>query len=174
MKIIPIYTESKKNQQGHTIFIDEHTEKSYKALHKESNQWVYWIGFFAILAIMRSIQSIHIPLSLISIIIIFTSLLVLTVLVSRIVYKHLFYEEVKEIYLTNTMIEKYIEDGKSVYKMEVWIAILSFLIFVILTIIFFINLSLVILIFSIFLFFIFCLMMKRLPLARIKLYHKGK
>ncbi|MGP4040977.1 hypothetical protein ACTWP4_13925 [Gracilibacillus sp. D59] len=172
MKIIPIYTENKKNQQSHTIFMDEHTKQSYKAFHKESNQWVYWIGFFAILAIMRSIQGVHIPLSLFTITIIFIALLGLTILVSQIVYKQLFYEEIKEIYLTKPMIEEYIEDGKKIYKMEMWIAILSFLIFIILTIIFFITLSLVLLIFSIFLFFIFCLSIKRLPIARIKLYKK--
>ncbi|WP_062050939.1 hypothetical protein [Bacillus sp. JCM 19034] len=172
MKIIPIYSESKNNQQGYTILIDEHKEKSYKAFHKKSNQWVYWIGFFFTLAILRSIQDIHITISYTTSVIIYICLLVLTILISRVISKHFYYDEVKEIYLTKTMIEEYIEDGKSIYRIEVWIASISFFIFAILCTMFFINFSLVALLFSIVLFFIFCLSLKRLPLARIKLYKK--
>ncbi len=174
MKIIPIYTENKKNRQSHTIFLDQELNRSYKAFHKESNQWVYWIGLFAVLAIMRGIQSFKIPLTLLPNILIFSAALGLTYYISRLVYKYMFYEEVKEVYLTDSMIEDYIDDGKTVYKLEIWLAIISFIIFVLLTILYFILMTLILFVFSVFLFFIFCLSLKRLSIARIKLYSRRK
>ncbi|WP_035726417.1 hypothetical protein [Gracilibacillus boraciitolerans] len=123
---------------------------------------------------MRSIQGTYIQISILPNILLSGALFGLTYFVSRLVYKHMFYEEVKEIYLTEPMIEDYIDDGKVVYKLEIWLAIISFIIFIMLTIVYFITLSLILLIFAVFLFLIFCLSLKRLSFARIKLYRKRK
>ncbi len=173
MDLIPIYTKNKKGRQQYTIFINKESNRSYKAFHREEDQWLYWASFFGVLALLRGLQGIQTPLSLIPNILLFTVLLGGSFCISRLIYTHRVYEKVREIYLTKQMIEDYIDEGKRIYKLEFWFAIIGFISFLILTIIYFLTLSMILLFFTLFLFFIFCIILQRLPITRANFYRSN-
>ncbi len=171
MKLIPIYTKIIKDGRNYTIFLDGKTRFTYKADHKDSGQDFlkpsYWIFIFTFIGVMRAIQGINLPFSKIGTII---GVIVLGIISGKYFYKKFGYRDVKEIYLTESMIEDYIEKGKKVFKLEVWIAAISFVIFLILIISYYFTSSLALLIFSFFAFVFFIVYLNRLPKERIRLY----
>ncbi|MDE5416365.1 hypothetical protein [Alkalihalobacterium chitinilyticum] len=170
MKLIPIYTEIIKDRQNHTIFIDEKTRYTYKAFHKEPSQSFYWIGFFSLLFFMRGIQQLNLTFSNYITFGLIIAVIVLGSISGKYYYKKFTYEEVREIYLTESMIEDYVEKGKKVFKLEMWIAAICLIGFLFSIILFFFTSSLVVLIFSFFALVFFNIFVYRLPKERIKLY----
>ncbi|UOQ46607.1 hypothetical protein MUN88_10860 [Gracilibacillus caseinilyticus] len=175
MKLIPIYTENIKNRRNHTIFLDKKKRTTYKAFHKEEkiNHTYYWIGFFIVIAIMRGIESIqlHIPTA-----VSFGKIgigVILGMWADRVFYQKYIYEEMKEIYLTESMIEQYIDQGRKLFQFEIGIVVGCFLVFLVLALVFILDQSLVVLIFSLFFFVIFSAYVYRMPMARMKLYRKN-
>ncbi|UOQ86793.1 hypothetical protein [Gracilibacillus salinarum] len=173
MKLIPIYTENIKNRRNHTIFLDLEKRTTYKALHKEekTNHTYYWIGFFVVLAIMRAIESVQLHIPTVICFVIIGIGVILGAWAGRVFYQKYIYEEMTEIYLTESMVEQYIEQGKKLYQFEIGIVAGCFLVFLILALVFILNQSLVVLFFSLFFFLIFSAYVYRMPMARIKLYH---
>lgn len=169
-KLIPIYTENLKGRQNYTIFIDKQTNLTYKAFQKEPRQATYWIAFFIVLAILRGIQEISITITNPVAILLFLILIVLGILSGKLYYKKIVYEEIKEIYLTESMIKEYIERGKRGFKLEIKIAVISLVVVLLLALLFFISHSIILLIFMFFTFVFFIVYLFRLPIERFHLY----
>lgn len=169
-KLVPIYTENIKGRQNHTIFIDKQTNVTYKAYHKEPSQAMYWFGFFIVLAVLRGIQEVSIPTSSPVAFLIIISLFMLVFISVKLFYKKIVYEEVKEIHLTESMIEDYIERGKKGLQLEIWVAVISLIVVLLLALLFFVTYNIVLLIFMFFTFIFFTVYLFRLPVERFKLY----
>ncbi|MEC5425178.1 hypothetical protein QGM71_16960 [Virgibacillus sp. C22-A2] len=161
MKLIPIYTENVKGRQNYTIFIDKQTNLTYKAYQKEPSQATYWIAFFIVLAILRGIQEVSISISNIGAIFIFLTLLISGIFSGIFFNKKYVYEEVREIYLTESMIKEYIERGKKGFKLEIRIAVISLLVVLILAFLFFITHGIILLIFLYFSLYIYVVYQKK-------------
>lgn len=171
MKLIPIYTKIIKDGQNYTIFLDEKTRYTYKAYHKDSGpNFFYWIGFVIVLYFLREIQEITFSFSNTINIGIIMAVIVLGIIAGKYYYKKFGYEDVKEIYLTESMIEDYIEKGRKVFKIDMWVIVISLIIFLSLIISFYITSSLVLLIFSFAALVFIRAYLFRLPKERIMLY----
>ena|SRR5690625_1180177 len=175
MKLIPIYTENVKDGKNYTIFIDEHTKLTYKAYHREASQTVYWLGFFAIIIILRGFQDISFTLSTTFSIFIFVALILIGFYVGSFFYKKLVYQNITEIYLTEEKVEGYIDKGRKILKLEVWVILIVFIFFVLITSLFFATKGLILLLLSFSTFVILVALFYRFPKARFKLYiNKGE
>ncbi|MDY7224614.1 hypothetical protein [Halalkalibacterium halodurans] len=173
MKLIPIYTEIVKDRQNHTIFLDEKTRFTYKAYHKEPSQRFYWIGFFSFLFFMREMQQLNLSFSNTVNIGLIIAVIVLGLISGKYFYKKFTYEEIKEIYLTESMIEDYVEEGERVFKLELWIAAICLISFLFLIILFIFTSSFVLLIFSYLALVFFKVYLYRLPKERFRLYKRS-
>lgn len=170
MKLIPIYTENVKNEKNHTIFIDANTKLTYKAFHREASQTVFWLGFFGVIIALRGFQNISFTLSTTFLIFIFVALILIGIYVGALFYKKLVYQNITEIYLTQEKIEDYIDKGRKVLKIEIWVVSIIFIFFVLITSLFFVTKGLILLLLSFSSFVIFVALLYRLPKARFKLY----
>ncbi|MEN1967637.1 hypothetical protein WMZ97_06100 [Lentibacillus sp. N15] len=173
VNLIPFYTENKQGQQNYTLLLDKKTELVYKAYHKKTTQWVYWIGLVITLGILREMQDIFLPVtSLLGI-----SLLILLGIAGIVIgiycYKKMAYEEVREIYLTEDMIEEYLRKGKSTLRIEAWTTLIIFIGLVILSILFFVSHLFIWLLFAFYAFVLVVVLLCRLPIGRFKLIKKG-
>lgn len=173
INLIPIYTENERNKQNYTLLLDKRTNLVYKAYHKKVNQLIYWITFAVTLAIIRGIEDVYLPIRGM-----FSTLLLILLGVGGVAiglycYKKMAYEDVREIYLTETMIEDYLNNGKRTLRIEVWVTIIIFICFAVLLFLFVVSHWLVWLLFSFYVFVLFVVLLCRLPLQRFKLYKKG-
>ncbi|WP_208591443.1 hypothetical protein [Gracilibacillus suaedae] len=173
MKLIPIYTENKRAHK-YTIYVDIHTNYTYRIDHSnDMNKTGYWISFFAILAIMRSLQEISYTFSSMGKTIVVIAIILVGIILGSLVYKKMIPKEIREIYLTQTMIEDYIQRGRKLIKQDIWIAVISLIIFLFLIFLFLFTSSFVLLTFAQFSFILFIAFMQRLPKERFALYKKS-
>lgn len=135
----PFYRKFSKEEIGYTLFLDEKSGKIYKANHKKVNQWHYWILFALILGVMRSIQNVHIPKNFAFLI----SLIVFEILVSLYigfwVYKSYYLNGLKEIFITKEMLNDYIDQGRSMFRIDLIATITLFIFFVLSVLLFLVT-----------------------------------
>lgn len=166
--LIPFYTEKSKDTQAYTLFLDQKSKKVYKAYHKKTSEVLYWIAFVLVLALLRILKDIYYPINTLSVILLFV-IGTLSVVLGMYFYK-IAYEEKKEVFLSEYMVERYIEKGKKVLKIEVITTSCILVGFIIVVLIFIVNNWLPLLLLSIFLLIIFVTLLCRLPVDRFKLH----
>lgn len=174
MKLIPIYTENIKGRQNYTFFIDKQTNLIFKAYHKDNkNQSIYGIGFVLVLAIFRYLKEVDLHFLDDFNLSIIIAVCIIGFFSAKFYYQKYAYEPIKEVYLTQTMLDEYIEKGRKVFILEIWIAIISLLIFLFLALLYYFTSSLVVLIFSLFDFWFLTMYLFRLPKERFMIYKKS-
>lgn len=171
--LVPFYTENIQGGQNYTLLFDKKKNLVYKAYHKKVSPMIYWGAFVLTLALIRGSEGIFYPISgLLSIL--FLILLGITgIAVGLYCYKKIAYENVKEIFLTQPMIEEKIHKGKTTLRIEMWTASIIMLCFVVLAILFFVTHWLVWLLIAFYTFVLTVVLLCRLPIERFKLVKKG-
>ncbi|SFG75741.1 hypothetical protein [Sporolactobacillus nakayamae] len=129
-RLIPFYREMDKNNPGFTLFWDKNSGRVYKAYHKKVNQLIYWISFALVLAVLRSIQSLDLPLGSP---VILTLLLLLELIASffigRKFYKTYYFKELKEIFVDKAMFQDYLTSGKTMLKTDLIVTVSLLVVF---------------------------------------------
>jgi hypothetical protein len=98
-RLIPFYREMDKNNPGFTLFLDKNSGRFYKAYHKKVNQLIYWISFALVLAVLRSIQSLDLPLgSPITLTLLLLLELVASFFIGRKFYKSYYFKNKRSIF----------------------------------------------------------------------------
>src|SRR5690625_193443 len=158
---------------GHTLFLDLENNRVYKVIHNELNQTVYWLLFVLILAVLRAIESVSLSMDYPVLII---GLLVFEVIVGvfmGVAFYRSYYKNLKEVFMTKSEIEDYIEKSRSQLKIEFWIVIVLFIITVISLLLFIIFKWLIWNLLTLISIFILILNRCRMSKKRIKLYSKN-
>ncbi|KKE77968.1 hypothetical protein DTX80_16530 [Bacilli bacterium] len=172
-KLIPFYRYQKRDTQGYTLFLDVHSQRVYKVIHKEGSGVAYWIAFALVLGIMRAIQDIHLPISNLVNLIIVIVLGILSVLSGVFIYKN-YYKDLKEIYPTKDMIEDYIYEAKGLLIKEVIVTIIVSIAVIVFFILFLVSYRLMWLLFSYLLLSGVVVAICGLPKARFELYKERR
>lgn len=170
-KLIPIYRKLNKEQVGYTILMDQQSKRVFKVDHVSINQYKFWITWAMILAFMRAIKDISLPMNHPVYYLFLVGLLGISAFIGRYKYKEV-YQEKREVYYTDFLINQYINKGEANFRKEVKGTLVIFLIFVIFLILFFVFNWLPWLFFSLFIFGTFVYAACGLPPARFKLYKK--
>src|SRR5690625_4094757 len=94
VKMIPFYTEYKNTSQNYTLFIEHKSNRIYKAFHRKVNKLIYVIAFAFVLAVLREIQSLHLPVKRPLLLLVFILLgFVISVFIGMYSYKKFTYEK---------------------------------------------------------------------------------
>ncbi|MGY0691201.1 hypothetical protein ACW2QC_00245 [Virgibacillus sp. FSP13] len=168
---IPIYANKDKGRLGYTVFLDIQTMKVYKAYHKEISQSVYWIGFIAALILMRSLTGVTIDSPFYMIILILGGV-TLSVLMGIYIHKNSA-GSLKEIYLSNEMINDYLDEGKKRFKVELIFTLIVLLSSIVCIILFLLYHLLIWLLVSFILFLLIGALVCNFSKARFQIYKNG-
>jgi len=168
-KLIPFYRKLDKDQVGYTLLMDQQSEKVYKVEHGKTNQYSFWITWALLLAFMRMVKDVPLPMTdLKSFLIVITSMII-SGLIGVYKYNNV-YKDKREVYYTEYVIREYIHEGKALLKREVYSTVMIFSIFAILMALFVTYGWTVSLVFSLIFLGLFVYAACGLPLARFKLY----
>lgn len=165
--LIPFYTEKSRDTQAYTLFLDQKSKKVYKAYHKKTSTVLYWIAFVLALALLRILKDVYYPINTLNVILLFV-IGALSIILGLYFYKFA-YEEKKEVFQSEYMVERYIEKGEKVLKIEVITTSCIFIAFIIVLLLFLFNNWLPMLLLAIALLIIFVTLLCRLPVERFKL-----
>lgn len=173
MDLIPFYTENIQDGQNYTLLFDEKKNQVYKAYHRKVNQIIYLGAFVLTLALVRGIENIFLPINGLVSILLLIFLGIAGIAIGVYCYKKIAYQDIKEIFLTQSMIEEKIQQGKTTLRIEVWTTSITLLCFVVFSILFIISNWLVWLLVTFYLFILAIVLLSRLPIRRFKLIKKG-
>src|SRR5690625_5242541 len=121
VKMIPFYTEYKNTSQNYTLFIEHKSNRIYKAFHRKVNKLIYVIAFAFVLAVLRGIQSLHLPVKRPLLLLAFILFgFVISVFIGMYSYKKFTYEKSREVFITKSALNSYIIKRESVLKTELW------------------------------------------------------
>ncbi|WP_373895116.1 hypothetical protein ACUL41_15280 [Virgibacillus natechei] len=170
-KLIPIHREVDKNNIEFTFFIDNQYHRIYKTVKENGNGYKFWIAWALVLAAIRGIQSLHLPMGNPINILIVVFLFIISGALGVYKYKETHKNE-REIYNTQNMVEEYIEKGKSTLKGDIITSGVLFLVFIVFMVLFLIYQWLTWLFFALFIFFLFIVLVCYLPPERFKIYKR--
>jgi len=174
VKMIPFYTEYKNTSQNYTLFIEHKSNRIYKAFHRKVNKLIYVIAFAFVLAVLRGIQSLHLPVKRPLLLLAFILFgFVISVFIGMYSYKKFTYEKSREVFITKSALNSYMIKGERVLKTELWTVSMIALSSIILSLFFLITQSLILYVFIIACFILINALICRFPKERFKL-NKGR
>lgn len=170
--VIPIYSDKEI-----TICLDLDTMKVYKLNKKDVNQLAYWIGFFAIIILLRCLKGItlHInsPFYTLILTIFLTAISILSGLAIGKNIKRRSLEKSNEIYLTNEMLNNYLVKGSKRLNIEVTITFIILVTSVICTILFIAYNTLLLLLLFVILYICVGILIGNYSIKRFRIYKRG-
>src|SRR5690625_2334958 len=173
VKMIPFYTEYKNTSQNYTLFIEHKSNRIYKAFHRKVNKLIYVIAFAFVLAVLREIQSLHLPVKRPLLLAFILFGFVISVFIGMYSYKKITYEKSREVFITKSALDSYMIKGERVLKTELWTVSMIALSSIILSLFFLITQSLILYVFIIACFILINALICRFSKERFKLY-KGR
>lgn len=149
-KLIPIYRKVDGNKRESTYFLDNQSRQVFKT-ENEKNDYKCWILWALILLLLRSIKTFHLSISNPITILIIIFLFVVSGSLAVYKYKTTLKNK-REVYVTQDLIEDYIDRGKVTLKSDIRVSIVMFLGFTTFIVLFMISQWLTWLLFALFLF----------------------
>jgi hypothetical protein len=168
-KPIPIYGKSEQGKSGYTIYFDMNSKKAFRGHHKELNSAKFWIGFFVFLIFMRGLAEINLPDTWFLKLIIIAVGIPLSIQIGKVLQRKSI-EDLREIYLSEYMLEDYIEEGKKMMIREVIVTTVILIIAIVLCALFILHNWLVWIAFSFLSFGILGMLINSLSIKRWKFY----
>ncbi|APC49582.1 hypothetical protein [Virgibacillus halodenitrificans] len=173
MKLIPFYRKQGKNIDQYTLFLDKRTKHVYKVYNRDENNILYWVAFVLVLAIFRAVSSIHLPVyHPIAVVAYIMIGLIISITLGILVYK-VYYQDLKEVYLTEPELMEYIKRGKNSLKIEVWFTGIMFIFFILTILLFMMNYWIVWYLVNITIGFLLTILISGLPPERFRLSKKS-
>lgn len=170
-ELIPIYAKS-DGKLGYTIFVDLTSKKAFKGYHQEYSQAKWWFGYFGLLFTMRALAEITLPDTWIVKALFIGLGIPISIFIGKILQKKLI-DYLTDIYLSEYMLDDYIQQGKKLMVREFVFAIVIFVIAIVLCILFLIHNWLGCIVFSFLSFTILGMLMNNLTIRRWKIYRNG-
>lgn len=171
-KPMPIYGKSEQGKSGYTIYLDMNSKTAYRGHHKELNNTKLWIGFFLVLIFMRGLAEVSFPDTWLVKFIVIVIGVPVSILIGKVLQRNSI-DDLLEIYLSEYMLEDYIEEGKKMMIREIIVTIIILIIAIALCILFVVHNWLVWFAFSFMSFAIVGMLMNSLSIERWKFYKKG-
>ena len=169
---IPIYAKSNQGKSGYTIYLDMVSKQAYRAHHKEFSQSKYLIGFFTLLFIMRGLAELSLPDTLLVKSLILLIGVPTSIFLGKVLHRRSM-DELLEIYVSEYMLEDYIEQGKKLMIREIIATVIFLFIAITLGILFIMYNWLVWIAFSFITFIIVGVLINSLSIKRWKFYQNG-